>query len=128
MTPKEFITRCISKDMPSLDYRPIVNRLSNDTGLPRLIHAGIGMSGEAGEIVDQLKKSMMYGKELNVEHLKEECGDLLWYMSIMLHQINSSFEEVMQKNVDKLNKRYPTGFTEKDALERKDKLNKPEES
>jgi NTP pyrophosphatase (non-canonical NTP hydrolase) len=122
MNPKQFIEISLTRDLPNKDYKPIAARLWNDTQVVRLLHASIGMSGETGEILDNLKKTMMYGKELNVENLKEECGDVLWYMSVMLDSLGSSFEEVMQMNVDKLAKRYPAGkFTEKDAIERKDK-------
>lgn len=121
MKPADFVKECVSRDLPNLDYLPVLDRLHMNEGLLRLIHASIGMSGESGEILDTLKKTMMYGKELNITNLKEECGDVLWYMSILLHEIDSSFEEIMQQNVDKLRKRYPTGFTEKDAITRKDK-------
>lgn len=122
MKSAEFMLAALSKDMPGFDYTPINTRLKKEVGLLRLIYAGIGMSGEAGEILDTLKKSMMYGKELNKENLKEECGDLLWYMAVMLSELGISFEDVMQYNIDKLAKRYPNGFTESDALARKDKI------
>ena len=111
----------LSRDLPDKNYCPIAARLWNDTDLMRLVHAGMGMSGETGEILDNLKKSVMYGKPLDAKNLKEECGDVLWYMAVMLDQLGSSFEEVMQMNVTKLAKRYPNGFSEKDALARKDK-------
>jgi phosphoribosyl-ATP pyrophosphohydrolase len=121
MTPKKFIKTSVTRDMPDLDYSPVLRRLADNAGLLRLIHASIGMSGEAGEIVDALKKVMMYGSRLDIENLKEECGDVLWYMAIMLDALGSSFEEVMQMNADKLAKRYPNGFNEKDAIARADK-------
>ena len=121
MTPDEFSKAALSKDMPNFDYSPIIQRFQSDPTLLRLVHSGIGMSGEAGEILDQLKKSMMYGKALDRDSLIEECGDVLWYMAVMLDTLGSSFGEVMQSNVTKLNKRYPSGFTETDALSRKDK-------
>lgn len=122
MTPKKFMEVSLTRDLPNKDYFPIAVRLKcQQDGLMRLLHAGIGMSGETGEILDTLKKSMMYGKDINVENLKEECGDVLWYMAIMLDQLGSSFEEVMQQNHDKLSRRYPNGFSEADAIARKDK-------
>lgn len=124
ITPKDFIKTCIKNDLPGLDYNPITTRLQQNLDIMRLLHASIGMSGESGEVLDSIKKTLIYGKSLNKEHLLEECGDILWYMSIMLHQLNSSFEEVMQKNINKLEKRYPIGFTEKDAILRKDKEEK----
>lgn len=121
MDNKDFVKESVSRDLPDLDYDPVIVRLDANQGLLRLLHAGIGMSGETGEILDSLKKSMMYGKPIDAANLKEECGDVLWYMSIMLDQLNSSFEEVMEQNVNKLRKRYPNGFSEKDAIARADK-------
>lgn len=121
MNPQDFIKAAVKTDMPGLDYNPVVTRLQQNLDQARLLHASIGMSGETGEVLDSIKKTVIYGKPLNKEHLLEECGDVLWYMAIMLHQLGSSFEEVMQKNADKLAKRYPAGFTEKDAITRKDK-------
>lgn len=121
MNPSDFIKKAIITDMPGLDYTPIVIRLEQNKDLARVLHAATGMAGEAGEVIDSVKKTVYYGKPLNKEHLLEETGDILWYMAIMLHQLGSSFEEVMQKNVDKLNKRYPQGFSEQDAIQRKDK-------
>lgn len=121
MTPKDYVDFCITRDFPNLDYAPVIHRLINEPTLIRMIHASIGMSGETGEILDNLKKSMVYGKALDINNLKEECGDVLWYMAIFLHSLGSSFEEVMTMNKEKLEKRYPTGFTEKDAMKRKDK-------
>lgn len=125
MENKQFIEECVSRDLPNLDYLPIVDRLActidEKPSLMRLIHASMGMSGETGEIMDTIKKSLMYGKPIDVQNLKEECGDVLWYMAIMLDELDCSFEEIMEQNVAKLRKRYPKGFTEKDAIARADK-------
>ncbi len=125
MNPQDFIKAVLRTDLkPDSDmkaYDPISERLYFNDDNVRLLHASMGMTGEAGEISEHLKKWMMYGKELNHDKLKEECGDVLWYMGIMLDQLGSSFEEVMQMNADKLARRYPDGFTEEAAIERKDK-------
>jgi NTP pyrophosphatase (non-canonical NTP hydrolase) len=122
MNQKQFIDESMTRDMPGLDYSPVSKRLSENNSLMRLLHASIGMSGETGEVLDNLKKSVMYGKELDRGNLLEECGDILYYMAVMLHELNSDFEQVMQMNCEKLRKRYPNGFSEKDAMERKDKV------
>src|SRR5437764_1204166 len=49
-----------------------------------LLHAILGISGEAGELVDAFKKELIYGKTLDIENLKEEAGDILWYMALLL--------------------------------------------
>jgi len=120
MTPSKFIDASRATDMPNLDYSPVSKRLSEDGRLLRMVHMAIGMNGEAGEVIDLLKKSMVYGKPLDEIKLKKEIGDVLWYVANLIDALGSSFEEVMQMNVDKLAERYPNGFTEADALERKD--------
>lgn len=118
MNSKDYQIRAQSFDR---SYDDLSDRLKNNTRQLRLLHSIMGMSGEVGETVDAVKKHILYNKELDVTNLKEECGDILWYMSLMLTEIGSSFEEVMQMNFDKLSKRYPQGFTEKHAQLRLDK-------
>jgi NTP pyrophosphatase (non-canonical NTP hydrolase) len=102
-------------------YTDLAERLSANHGQMRLMHAVMGLAGEVGEVTDAVKKSVLYNKPLDVQNVKEEAGDILWYMSLLLDQVGSSFEEVMQMNHDKLEKRYPSGFTEKAAVARADK-------
>lgn len=98
-------------------YEPMIERLS-DKRVARLLHGALGLCTEAGEIQDALKRKVMYGKELDLTNIKEEVGDLLWYCALILDEVGSSFEEVMEMNIAKLKKRYPQGFTEQDALNR----------
>lgn len=86
----------------------------------RLINGALGLAGECGEVVDIIKKHTQFGKPLDDNKLKEELGDILWYMAIILTDIGSSFEEVMQLNQNKLEKRFPKGFSQADALNRAD--------
>lgn len=101
-------------------YDKVAERISTGT-TGSLLHGALGISGEAGELLDAVKKHVMYGKELDKTNVLEEIGDILWYMSIALESVGSSFEEVMQLNHDKLEKRYPGGFTEALAQLRLDK-------
>ena len=102
-------------------YDPLSKRLNGNTRLLRLLHSIMGMSSEVGETTDAVKRHLMYNQELDIDNLKEECGDILWYMNLMLTEIGSSFEEVMKLNIEKLSKRYPQGFTEAHAKLRLDK-------
>lgn len=131
MTPKVYMKKALNSDLKYKNYVPIVKRLNkyernkahgkSDKSLMRILHGAIGISGEAGEILDTLKKTLMYDKPLDINHVKEECGDLLWYMAILLDEAGLSFQDVMKCNINKLEKRYPKGFTEAAAKERKDK-------
>lgn len=119
MNSSDYKKWALTKDR---DYTDLVNRLQSNHGQVRLLHAVLGLAGEVGETADAIKKSVFYNKPLDIENIKEEAGDILWYMALLLDEIGSSFEEVMQMNHDKLEKRYPGGFTEQLAQERRDKV------
>lgn len=83
-------------------------------------HAAMGIGGEAGEIVDLMKKHIYYGKELDLKQLKNEMGDVLFYMQALAHLIGSSIEECLELNTEKLSARYPNGFNLQDSIDKKD--------
>ena len=85
---------------------------------PDLLHAAMGMSTEAGEFLDALKKHMFYGKQLDTTNLKEELGDMLWYMAIAMSVLGTDFNKEMSRVIEKLKTRYPEIFTEDKALNR----------
>lgn len=86
-----------------------------------LNHALHGLASEVGEIADTIKKHLIYGQQLNVENLKEEVGDLCWYIALLCYANNISLEEAMVENVAKLKRRYPEKFSEELAAKRLDK-------
>ena len=91
--------------------------IATDTGA--VLDACLGLSGEAGEFNDMIKKWIFHEKELDVEHLKKECGDVLWYVAMLCDVFNWSLDDVMQTNIDKLRERYPDGFDVDRANNRK---------
>lgn len=84
----------------------------------RLLHAGIGLATEAGEFLDTLKKHIYYGAELDDTNLKEEIGDVMWYVALACNAYGIDIGDVMQANIAKLQARYPDNFTSEDALNR----------
>ena len=98
MNPKDYVKECLVTE--ARDMGPVLERLQN-LGTVRLIHAMIGLCTETGEFQDALKKHIFYGKEIDKVNLKEELGDLCWYISIALDELGLSFEEIMQTNIDK---------------------------
>lgn len=90
-----------------------------------LLHAAIGMVTESGEFIDALKKNIFYDKPLDIVNLKEELGDLLWYVALAIRILGEDFEQIMETNINKLKARYPEEFTEHHALNRD--LNKERE-
>ena len=75
-----------------------------------ILNACLGLSGEVGEFNDMIKKWIFHEKELDVDHLEKECGDILWYIALMCNSFGWNMDEVMQMNIDKLQARYPNGF------------------
>jgi NTP pyrophosphatase (non-canonical NTP hydrolase) len=84
----------------------------------RLLHGAIGASTEAAEILDQLKKHVYYGKELDKVNLFEEVGDLFWYLALLADELGFSFDDVMEKNLEKLRIRFGDKFEQEKAVTR----------
>ena len=85
-----------------------------------LINSAMGLCGEAGEFIDSIKKWYAHGHELDREHLIKELGDVAWYLAEAAEALDITLEEVLEKNIDKLRKRYPEGFSEENSKNRKD--------
>lgn len=79
----------------------------------------LGMCGESGEVADIIKKAVFHEKPLDLEHLKREIGDVLWYVSEMCNAFGFRMSDVMHMNIDKLSARYPNGFNPDDANHRR---------
>lgn len=99
----------------SRDFVSILDRLDSLYKL-RVLHATMGLSTEAGELLDAMKKYIFYGKSLDIVNLQEELGDIFWYAAILADACQFTFEDTMEKNIAKLKARYPNKFTEKDAV------------
>ncbi len=80
----------------------------------------MGLCGESGEVIDILKKHLSQGHELNKEKMAEELGDVAWYLAETAYALGYDLEDILQRNIDKLQKRYPDGFTVEDSIHRKD--------
>lgn len=85
---------------------------------PRILHAAIGLCTESGELIDAVKKSTFYGRELDVVNVKEEAGDILWYLAVLFDELGTDFETEMKRVIAKLEDRFPDKFTEEDAFNR----------
>lgn len=87
-----------------------------------LLHMAVGVSGEAGELLDAVKKAVIYNKEMDLENVIEELGDLEFYMSKIRQIVGITREEILQRNIDKLSVRYAKGkYSNDQAQERADK-------
>ena len=86
------------------------------------LHMAVGISGEAGELLDAVKKAVIYRKQLDIANVKEECGDLLFYITGILDSIGSNLDQVIAENMEKLSKRYQSlSYSNNQAINRLDK-------
>lgn len=101
-----------SSDLAALLARIAELETSTDTDVPRLLTAALGISAEAGEFTEVVKKIVLQGKTYNEEsvfHMKRELGDICWYLAQACMSLGTSFDEVLQMNYEKLSARYPEG-------------------
>ena len=110
-----------SPDMVRYDQF-VLQLFKADTAPGMLNHAVMGVAGEAGELVDAIKKHTIYGKPLDRTNVIEELGDLRFYIQAMQNVLGISESDVLQANADKLSKRYKgLRYTDKAAIDRADK-------
>ena len=111
----DFVREVTSNE--SVHYAALLTRMNNleledDCNIPPLITAAFGLTAEAGEFTEVVKKIILQGKpynEDNVFHMKRELGDICWYIAQACMALDTSFDEIMEMNVDKLKARYPGG-------------------
>lgn len=86
-----------------------------------IIHMAMGMSGEAGEVLDLVKKSIFYDKVISKQDLIKEMGDVEFYLRGLRQAYGISRDEVIQGNLTKLDDRYSSGtYSDQQAISRKD--------
>ena len=106
------VTSQPSTDLPTLLSRMTELDVSDDADIPRLLTAALGLTAESGEFTEVIKKIILQGKpynEENVFHLKRELGDICWYLAQACMALDTTFDEIIEMNVEKLQSRYPGG-------------------
>jgi len=101
-----------SKDFAQLLSRMTELEVNDDVDVSRLLTAALGISAEAGEFTEIVKKILLQGKphnEDNVFHMKRELGDICWYIAQACMALDTNFEEILEINYQKLSARYPEG-------------------
>jgi NTP pyrophosphatase (non-canonical NTP hydrolase) len=101
-----------SSDFAQLLARMTELEATHDADVPRLLTAALGMTAEAGEFTEVVKKIILQGKpynEENVFHMKRELGDICWYLAQACMALDTNFREIMEMNYEKLSARYPEG-------------------
>ncbi|MCZ8203038.1 nucleoside triphosphate pyrophosphohydrolase family protein [Gemmatimonas sp.] len=94
------------------DYQQLAARtLGRDrTYEQQLANAALGLTGEAGETAEIIKKHLFHATPLDRDALVKELGDCLWYIGAFASVLDIPLEEIAQRNIDKLRRRYPDGF------------------
>lgn len=82
------------------------------------LHMILGIQTESAEIADVYKKNIAYGKDLDLVNVKEEIGDLMWYIVNLCTLKGWDLEDIMHTNINKLKARFPEKFTNENALNR----------
>lgn len=86
----------------------------------RLTNGVMGLCGEAGECCDIVKKHLFHGHELDKDALIKELGDVAWYLALTATVLGVPLEEVLEKNIEKLRRRYPEGFSAERSINREE--------
>jgi len=82
------------------------------------LHCAIGICTEAGELLDAYKKHIYYKRELDLVNVKEEIGDIMWYIANFCTVMGIELDELLHANLDKLKLRYPDKFDTDKAINR----------
>ena len=83
-----------------------------------LLNAALGLCGESGEVADLVKKHLFQGHDLDLDHVAKELGDISWYLAVGAYAIGLDLETIFRMNKEKLEARYPDGFSADRSLHR----------
>ena len=111
---EEFVSAVTSEASTNfVDFADRIGELDREgANIERLLTAGVGINAEGGEFLEIIKKMIFQGKPFNAdnkEHMIIELGDLMWYVTQACMALEVSLDEVVARNVTKLEKRYPGG-------------------
>jgi NTP pyrophosphatase (non-canonical NTP hydrolase) len=84
----------------------------------RMLHAVVGLAGEAGELAGAVERWLYYGQPLDETNVKEEIGDAFWYLAQACNVLELDMGEVMEANIAKLRARYPEKYNDDRAAEK----------
>lgn len=109
--------------MNAKEYQQLALRTATNLDKPEelMLNGILGLTGEAGECADIVKKYKYQGHPLDAAKLAEELGDVLWYVAILAEALGTDLTTIMQKNINKLKARYPKGFDAERSIHRKEK-------
>ncbi len=102
--------------MPLKKYQDICKKTAQtfDTKEKEILTWGLGIAGEAGDVASCIKKTIIHENDQK-QGIRENIGDTLWYAAMVCNYFDWDLQEILNENIAKLEKRYPEGFTTKDA-------------
>lgn len=106
------------------EYQRLAQRTSNTPmtlgGAYKVLNGCMGLCGESGECMDIMKKHKFQGHVLEEQKLIEELGDVLWYIAETATGLGVTLCEIAERNIEKLRKRYPEGFSADRSINREE--------
>ncbi len=118
----EHLKASFTDELSANDYQRMAMRTAGEYASPldMMRNAVYGLNGEAGEVIDVLKKHEFQGHALDKAKLADELGDVLWYCALMAEALGTDLQKVMYHNIEKLKDRYPDGFDKARSINRKE--------
>lgn len=105
------------------DFQTLAYRTAKTLGhYDALVHAALLATSEAGELATTIKAHVVYNKPLDKANVIEELGDLLWTVAYCSRLVGVKLDDVGEKCLDKLRKRYPDKYSDELAIARLDKV------
>ncbi len=114
--------------MNLVEYQKLCQKTAKkfDTQKEEALIWGLGIAGEAGDVASCIKKTFAHNNNQE-KGIRENLGDTLWYAAMICNVFNWNFDKILKENIEKLKKRYPKGFTIKDAQREGNKIDWSEE-
>ena len=97
------------------EYQRLAHRTSKRNGL---VIAALGLTGEAGEFADSVKKEVGHGHNIPLLEYAAELGDILWYIAECASELGLDLGFIAEYNIEKLKARYPNGFESSRSIDR----------
>lgn len=85
-----------------------------------IVWNALGLAGEAGEVAELVKKGVLHRHGLNEAKIKNELGDVMWYVAALCTKLDFNLSDIMEDNIAKLRTRYPDGYSDADSINRVD--------
>lgn len=105
-------------DMNEYQKLAMRTRIEGQMDEEALLNGTLGLAGESGEVCDYMKKVFFQDHPLDVEIIKEEIGDILWYIALVCTSLQCDMAEIAEMNINKLKLRYPEGFDREISISR----------